>query len=297
MARKAGIGALLPSGPGNEPEGDGASPVFQRLYRQLRAAVLEGRLRPGARLPATRFLARELGLSRNTVLTAYDQLASEGFLELRHRSGVFVAEDLPIAAPRRGPQRPPPRPPRLGMRGAAMRLSAGPIGAGPPRQRERWPGCFATGAAGCQPVPVRPVGAAAGAQRGGGRRRALPVGGDPGGHPDLRAAIAALSRRGARHRLRSGPRAGGERHPPGARPHLPPAARSRRPGVDGESRLSRHPRRARRQRRGGRGSAGRRGRDRRRGRPAHGGGQGAAGLRRALAPISRSASRCRCSGG
>ena len=105
MARKSGIGTLLSFDLERE---DAAPPLFQRLYLQLRQAVLEGRLRPGARLPATRFLARELGISRNTVLSAYDQLASEGFLELRHRSGVFVAEDLPIAAPlpcRRAPRR------------------------------------------------------------------------------------------------------------------------------------------------------------------------------------------------
>ena len=114
MARKSGIGTLL----GFDLERAGPTPLFQQLYRQLRQAVLEGRLRPGVRLPATRFLARELGLSRNTVLTAYDQLASEGFLELRHRSGVFVAEDLPIAEPV-AVATPPTPAPRIGKRGQA----------------------------------------------------------------------------------------------------------------------------------------------------------------------------------
>ena len=48
MARKAGVGTWLPL----ELNGDEASPLFQRLYRELRQAVLDGRLRPGARLAA-----------------------------------------------------------------------------------------------------------------------------------------------------------------------------------------------------------------------------------------------------
>ena len=51
MARKGGTGSLLSL----ELDGEGESPLFQRLYRQLRQGVLEGRVRPGARLPATRF--------------------------------------------------------------------------------------------------------------------------------------------------------------------------------------------------------------------------------------------------
>jgi GntR family transcriptional regulator/MocR family aminotransferase len=185
MARKAGIGALLPP----ELEGDDASPLFQRLYRQLRAAVLEGRLRPGARLPATRFLARELGLSRNTVLAAYDQLASEGFLALRHRSGVFVAEDLPIARRAPEPRRSAPQPPRLGIR-ARDAASVGPIGVDRRRGGTKWPGCFASGTPDVSQFPfdlwTRLMAKAW-------RRPSaqLPFGGDPGGHPDLRAAIAA----------------------------------------------------------------------------------------------------------
>jgi len=184
MARKSGIGTLLTF----DLERAGPTPLFQQLYRQLRQAVLEGRVRPGVRLPATRFLARELGLSRNTVLTAYEQLASEGFLELRHRSGVFVAEDLPIAEPVAVASPPAPAP-RIGKRGEAT------IGSRPvtdPRSAhggELWPGCFASALPDVASFPFdlwarllartwrRPL-----AQ--------LPVGGDAGGHPDLRAAIA-----------------------------------------------------------------------------------------------------------
>src|SRR5262245_49047091 len=132
MARKSGIGTFLRF---DLRSGDVDAPLFQQLYGQLRQAVLEGRLRPGARLPATRLLADELRISRNTVLTAYDQLASEGFLELRHRSGVFVAEDLPIAAKVAAPPG-SPRPVRLGRR-ARDAVGVGPIGVAP--LKGQWP--------------------------------------------------------------------------------------------------------------------------------------------------------------
>src|ERR687884_1789520 len=66
-----------------------------QLYRQLRDAVLSGRLGPGARLPASRRLASILGVARQTVLDTYEQLAAEGYLAGRHGSGTFVAELLP----------------------------------------------------------------------------------------------------------------------------------------------------------------------------------------------------------
>jgi GntR family transcriptional regulator/MocR family aminotransferase len=184
MARKSGIGAFLPF---DLRDGEGEAPLFQQLYGQLRQAVLEGRLRAGARLPATRVLADELGISRNTVLTAYDQLASEGFLELRHRSGVFVAEDLPIAA-KVAAAPGSPRPVRLGSR-ARDAVSVGPIGVAPV-DKGRWPGCFVTGAPDASQFPfdlwARLL---ARSWRRPGTR--LPGAGDAGGYPELRAAIAA----------------------------------------------------------------------------------------------------------
>ena len=47
-------------------------PLQRQLYGELRAAILDGRLTPGARLPASRALAQELGVSRNTVFGAFD---------------------------------------------------------------------------------------------------------------------------------------------------------------------------------------------------------------------------------
>jgi len=75
------------------PRGSGA--VMRVLHRELRAAILDGRLKPGLRLPSTRILADSWGVSRNTVMGAYDLLLSEGYLFARHGAGTYVAEVLP----------------------------------------------------------------------------------------------------------------------------------------------------------------------------------------------------------
>jgi GntR family transcriptional regulator/MocR family aminotransferase len=62
------------------------------IYRQLREAVLDGRFRPGERLPPSRELAGQLGVARNTVATVYERLTAEGFLTARVGSGTFVAD-------------------------------------------------------------------------------------------------------------------------------------------------------------------------------------------------------------
>lgn len=71
---------------------DGGGPQYAQLIRALKEAILDGRIGAGTRLPATRELAGELGMSRNTVLVAYDQLRAEGFVEGRVGSGTWVAE-------------------------------------------------------------------------------------------------------------------------------------------------------------------------------------------------------------
>jgi GntR family transcriptional regulator / MocR family aminotransferase len=70
-------------------------PLHRQLYNELRAAVLGGRLPTGCRLPASRELAQVTGLSRNTVLSAYDQLIAEGYIDSRAGSGTYVASSLP----------------------------------------------------------------------------------------------------------------------------------------------------------------------------------------------------------
>ncbi|HEY6986452.1 MAG TPA: PLP-dependent aminotransferase family protein [Rhodanobacteraceae bacterium] len=70
---------------------DGEGPRYAQLIRSLKGAILDGRVAAGARLPASRSLARELDISRNTVLAAYEQLQAEGFLVGRVGSGSYVA--------------------------------------------------------------------------------------------------------------------------------------------------------------------------------------------------------------
>lgn len=86
MLRRSGLPLdLLALEPGGE------IPMHRQLYVSLRGQILEGRLRAGSRLPASRTLAQELGVGRNTVIAAYDALLAEGYLEARSGSGTWVA--------------------------------------------------------------------------------------------------------------------------------------------------------------------------------------------------------------
>jgi GntR family transcriptional regulator/MocR family aminotransferase len=69
-----------------------------QLCQQLRQAMVRGALAPGARLPASRSLARSLGVSRNVVVAAYDELFAEGYITGRHGSGTYVEQLVPSAA-------------------------------------------------------------------------------------------------------------------------------------------------------------------------------------------------------
>jgi GntR family transcriptional regulator/MocR family aminotransferase len=70
-------------------------PLHRQLYDGVRAAILDGRLGPGTRLPSTRALAEALGVSRSTITSSFAQLHSEGYLEATTGSGTFVSLDLP----------------------------------------------------------------------------------------------------------------------------------------------------------------------------------------------------------
>src|ERR1051325_3666793 len=82
-----------------------ARPLHRQLYDGYREAIVEGRLRPGQRLPSTRILARELQISRMPVVLAFEQLVAEGYLQSRVGAGSFVSTTLrgPAATP--GPPR------------------------------------------------------------------------------------------------------------------------------------------------------------------------------------------------
>ena len=103
-----------------------APPLYRQLYEDLRALILSGRLAPGSKLPSTRLLAAEHGVSRNTVLQAFDQLMGEGYVEGRRGAGSFVSRDLPH------------RPARTIARYICGATPARDFGAGPRHRRRAW---------------------------------------------------------------------------------------------------------------------------------------------------------------
>jgi GntR family transcriptional regulator/MocR family aminotransferase len=70
-------------------------PAYRWLYASLRAEILHGRLRPGVRLPSTRALASQYGLARGTIINAFEQLKSEGYIQGCVGSGTHVSKVLP----------------------------------------------------------------------------------------------------------------------------------------------------------------------------------------------------------
>lgn len=96
-----------------------AEPLHGQLGGQLRRMILAGRIAPGSRLPSSRALADDLGVSRATVVLAYEQLESEGYLDGRPGAGMYVAPSLPehvlqvAAAPAPEAKSEPVRPSKL----------------------------------------------------------------------------------------------------------------------------------------------------------------------------------------
>ena len=103
-------------------------PMFEQLAQNLRQLILAKKLPGGAKIPSSRQLAKELSVSRVTIVTAFDQLIAEGYLQGRHGAGVFVVDDLPdetlqvnapqintpqINTPQVIPKTPPPEPKML----------------------------------------------------------------------------------------------------------------------------------------------------------------------------------------
>jgi GntR family transcriptional regulator/MocR family aminotransferase len=84
-------------------------PLYRQLYDELRAIILSGQLQAGARLPSTRTLASELGIARSTVVTVFERLIAEGYLDGKSRGGTYVAWSLPAELPES--PIPHPRPP------------------------------------------------------------------------------------------------------------------------------------------------------------------------------------------
>lgn len=110
------MGLLVPLDPN-------AGDTLQRqICAAVRAAILEGKLAPGVRLPSSRALAADLGVSRTTTLLAYEQLTAEGYLDGLRGAGTFVARELPDDMSCGRVIRPAPKsqPPPISRRGADL---------------------------------------------------------------------------------------------------------------------------------------------------------------------------------
>ncbi len=95
-------------------------PLHRQLYEALRRAMLDGKLAAGDRLPSSRELTADLGLSRNTVVAALNQLGVEGYLVSRVGSGTYVNDNLPRAATRHRLRLAATHLPDLSHRGTAL---------------------------------------------------------------------------------------------------------------------------------------------------------------------------------
>src|SRR3954453_8807611 len=73
----------------------GKQELWRWLYKELRGAILDGRLKAGARMPSTRSLGLQYSLSRGTVVAAFDQLHAEGYTRTEIGSGTYVASGVP----------------------------------------------------------------------------------------------------------------------------------------------------------------------------------------------------------
>ena len=180
MTKHAG-GALLPS---IAIDRAAAIPLGTQLAHELRGLIVGGVLRPGDRLPSSRTLAAELGLSRTTVVDVYDRLTAEGLIVSRVGDGAYVNPVLevgPGSVPRTGARQEPARLARLAQE-ASERFFPRIDHPGIPR-------AFVTGTPACDAFPM-PLWAQLSARVLRGPRAALMQYPEAGGLPALREAIA-----------------------------------------------------------------------------------------------------------
>ena len=157
----------------------GAPHLYLALYERIRVAILSGALAPGARLPSTRTLARDLGLSRSTVELAVSRLDDEGLVERRAGSGTFVQVPEALRSPIPSPAR-PVEPARAELSRWGARLAAAP-----PEEFQRPPRVLTPCAPDIEAFPHRAW------ARSAARARAPRANGEPAGFEPLRRAIAA----------------------------------------------------------------------------------------------------------
>ena len=193
---------------GVELDRGGEISLTRQLYDRLRSAILSGQLVGGFRLPSTRTLATELGVSRNTVIRVYDQLQTEGYITVKTGSGAMVTRVLPeslLNVPSAGAEpgtshllaksarpRPPsrrasphPGPSRLGellAESPSIAIAAARLGG--------WTKAFQTGTPALDHFPAE-IWARLVSRHLRDPSTAMLAYGSPAGHPPLRMAIAA----------------------------------------------------------------------------------------------------------
>lgn len=168
---------------------DSEHPVYAQIARAVIDDVLRGRLRPGDALPGSRTLGETLGVHRNTVLTAWSELAAEGWIVARPGGGTFIAPTLPAPSPRRFSPRAPVS---AGLPEAVGFSLPDPM----PSWEDFWevPRGALVLSSGMPDLRLVPAEALARALRRAllQQREAALGYGDPQGHPRLRAALAAM---------------------------------------------------------------------------------------------------------
>jgi GntR family transcriptional regulator/MocR family aminotransferase len=105
---------------------DSPATLGAQIEDQLQRAIRDGALRTGSRVPSTRDLARQLGVSRRVAVDAYSQLAAEGYLVLRQGARPRVSEVAAVAEPAGGPAPSPEMRPRYNFRPSAPDVSTFP---------------------------------------------------------------------------------------------------------------------------------------------------------------------------
>lgn len=172
--------------PGLALDGSSPLPMYRRIYDGIRALVLDGRLQPGQALPSSRSLAAERGISRNTVVAAFEQLAAEGFLTTRVGDATRVSAGPEAEAQSHAAVHPKiVRRPRFSRRGAPLAAALVSLPASVGRSR-----AFRAGVPALDAFPYA-LWAKLSAARWRSADRSLATYGDPAGYRPLREAVAA----------------------------------------------------------------------------------------------------------
>jgi GntR family transcriptional regulator/MocR family aminotransferase len=165
--------------------------LHQQIYDAYRAAIVNGSLRAGQRIPSTRLLAKELGVSRVPVLNAYAQLLAEGYLESVVGAGTMISRLLPEQFTSTAPARGTAAPHRAGPRPVARHIADLPV----PQDTPWWQrlGAFGVGQVAFDEFPLQIWSKLVARHCRDMRTRSFHYG-DPMGSPALREAVAGYLR-------------------------------------------------------------------------------------------------------